>query len=353
MIQQLLFGFDCLRGLKDKVIIFITVATGFIISYLLLRNPLSEASSLTQLLNNIIEFSGIFSGILITYIISKVFQIRQEKLERRNRIVWFANRTTDFRRIARVLQNVHGFWDGNMRQLMDNKYKKLTHFHIRIWDYENENKYSKELIELRNAFYQEKHNCGAELYLEIKALVLDDLKPFQLDLYNRYDYDKIYPLEIVRKWSGSDCGNHLWYFFDHKWAVYRKCFNFIEINPSDSNEILKLCQKINSKKYRGRSFDEKLLADIGSEFHGHILPNLYELTYFNSLGLPRSVTFILRFLFVTGFFGILIPLLLSAMQLNIKILVIAASITVWILCVGLFYFLLKFFKILKSELIVK
>lgn len=142
MVQRFTNGFRTILKIRDKYIIAALLLLGAVLIYLFNRFHLSNEQEINQLLNNIIHFSGIFSAILITFIVSKVFQIRQERLERRNEIVKFANTTTDFRRIARVLNNCWGFWNKDMKNKMDNKYKALNFFDLHLWDYDNQDKQS-------------------------------------------------------------------------------------------------------------------------------------------------------------------------------------------------------------------
>lgn len=351
MIQQFTNGFEALLKVRDKCIIAALLLFGAILIYLFYRFHLSNEQEINQLLNNIIQFSGIFSAILITFIVSKVFQLRQERLERRKDIVKFANKTTDFRRIARVLKNCRDFWDKDMRSTMDNKYKKLDFFHIQLWDYNNQDKkYSAELKKLRDEFLNDQNIPGANLYLDIKSLVLDDYRTWQLELYDRYDYDYTYSLEILEKWSAAHSGNNFWYCLENKWYDYEGCFNLHALRQHDQDEIVDLCKKINPQKYRNSKFDKDLLASIGSEFAGYILPRLYELTYYNTLGLPQSLNFLLLILFLAIISGVLLPLLATSIKVNTDLLLITSNVAVGILCMSLFYFLIKFKKILSNEI---
>jgi hypothetical protein len=350
VIQQFTNGFMLFWRLNDKYILIVWIIFGGGLIYLFGKFHLTKDEEINQLLSNIIQFSGIFSAILITFIVSKVIQIRQERLERRKEIVKFANKATDFRRIARVLKNCRGFWDEGMRRVIDNKYKNLDFFDVKLWDYHNQDKkYSAELKRLRNDFLEEKLP-GAYLYLDIKSLVLDDYHNWQLELYDRYDYDFTYSIEILEKWSGAHSGNNLWYCLENKWYDYEGCFTLSALREHEQNEIIDLCKKINPQKYRNSNFDKDLLASIGSEFDGYILPRLYELTYYNTLGLPESLNFLLRILFLTIISGVLLPLLATSVKVNSDLLLITSYIAVWVLCMSLSYFLFKFRKILSNEI---
>ena len=349
MIQNFKIAFKLLWKNKNKNVIFILVCSGFVLIYLFINYQLESKSEINQLLSNIIQFSGIFSAILIIFIISKVIQIRHEKLERKKEIVKFANKITDFRRIARVLKNSWRFWDIEMRRKIDNEYEDLNFFDIKLWDYETEES-RPQLRDLREAFFKEQKIPGAYLYLEIKILVLDDYHSWQLELYNRYDYDFIYEIEILEKWMGSHCGNGLWYCFVNEWSNYKGAFNFIDFRKDEEDEIIALCKKINPEKYQNSKFGNDLLGTVGSEIDAHVLPRLYDLTILNAEPLPNTLRFTLLVLFITMVCGILIPLVLTSITLDTFLLLIFSNIAVIILSLSLLYFILKFKNILDSEI---
>jgi hypothetical protein len=180
--------------------------------------------------------------------------------------------------------------------------------------------------------------------------VLDEYHSWQLELYDRYDYDFTYSIEILEKWTGAHSGNNLWYCLDHKWNSYKGCFDFNALREHDQNEIVDLCKKINPLKYRNSKFNKDLLASVGGEFDGYILPRLHELTYYNTLGLPQSLNFLLLILFLTIISGVLLPLLATSIKVNTDLLLITSNVAVGILCLSLFYFLFKFRKILINEI---
>ncbi len=309
-------------------------------------HPLNKREEANQLLNNIIQFSAIFSAILITFIVSKVIQIRQERLERLKEITELSNKLTDFRRIALTLKNSHEFWNSVMKMKLDNKYKKLDYFVIKLQYYE----YEENIEELKQAYFQETQICGAGLYLGIKSLLEGSRNHWQSELYDSYDHNYIYPLEILEKWTVTNCANVLWTHLDYKWAEYADCFKFAAISHNDKEAILQLCKKINPKKYGEKQFDRVLLGEIGSEFDGYIIPRLYKLTYYNTLGLPNYLDFSLTILLLTIISGVLLPLLLTSFKLEDILVLKLASISSIILILNLLYFLIRFRKILNEEI---
>ncbi|GAB3341922.1 hypothetical protein GCM10027299_56300 [Larkinella ripae] len=235
-----------------------------------------------------------------------------------------------------------------MLNKLNNKYRELDHFAIRLWDHED---YAvPEKKKLLDDFNAETNICGAYLYLEIRSLVMENVFIDQTHLYSEYDYNKVYTFEILEKWFEADSGNTIWTSLEYKWASYSGCFNFNAFSLIQQEEIITLCKKINLQKYNDKPFDRHLIASIGDEFHTYIIPRLYRLVYYNSLPIPNSLTFILTILFLTIVSGVLIPLLLSAIKVNLQIQLIASSFVAYVLILSLFYFLLKFKGILNEEI---
>jgi len=289
MIQQFINSARLFWTKTDKYTIIVMLILIYCFTRLAIEYHYSDKDSLNQLLNNLIQFSGIFSAILITYIISKVFQIRQERLERAKEVIKIANKVTDFRRIARILANSYGFWNGKMKTKIDSDYQYLTFFDLHYWDYDNENKYPAELKELRSKYFEEESIPGADLYLAIKSFVSFEDKFGPIELYSQYDYDFTYTLEILENWSESHAANRLYYCFKYKRAAYKEAFDFTAIRKENKEEIEHLAGKIDSDKFTGKSFGEDLLADIGTDMDSFYLPRLYSLSYYNSLPLSPTI----------------------------------------------------------------
>ena len=236
-----------------------------------------------------------------------------------------------------------------MKSKLDNKYKTLDFFDIQLADF-NTPERKAEIKQLKDEFLAEENLCGSYLYLDMKSLILDDSHAWQLELYDRFDYDFTYSIDILDKWTGSHSGNNLWYCLQHKWNGYQDCFDFTAIQQHDQEEILQLCKKINLKDYRNSKFNKDLLADISSEMVSFVFPRLRDLTYYNTLGLPKSLSFLISILFLTIISGVLAPLILTSIKTDFNLLLASSSIAVCLLCLSIFYFLLKFKKILSDEI---
>lgn len=346
MIQIFLISFETFKKNKYKYKICLSLVILIVLIIVLYKYHLTDTPKLIQLLNNIFQFSGIYSALLITFIVSKIFQIRQEKLERLREIIVLSHKTTDFRRICEILVECYDFWNKEMRQTMDGKFKRLTYFQIHI-DEDNHLKSTQDRI---IAFNQTKNIFGSGFYLAVKSLVKHNNHPFQIELYDDYDYNIDYSVEILDKWVGAYSANCFFYYLDHKKASYKGAFNFSAIDKNDEEKIISLSKKINDKKYKKAVFSPELLVQLGNDFNSLILPRLFQLTYNNKKGLPKSLNFLILILIITMIFGVFLPLMLSAITITNSYLIILSSFSIIILSFSILYFVIYFKNILKKEI---
>lgn len=346
MIQVFYNSFKVFQKNKNRKIISLLLSCFIFFIILLNKYHLDNDASLNVLLNNIFQFSGIFSALLITFIISKIFQIRQEKLRRHEEIIILSNKVTDFRRICRVLYDERDIWSENMIYKMNNKYKNLTYFQIHL-------DIAKEpcVMKLIKEYHTESDNFGAEFYLALKSLVIIPQKPFQTELYDDYDYNFLYSFELVSQWYGANSANSFYYYLDNKWHSYKTAFNFSALSEINKNQIISLAKKINPKKYESSIFDKDTLVSIGNDFEAYIFRRLYILCYYNEQGIPDTLIFLIRILVITMLFGVFIPLWLSSViitNLNVKLTV--SNISIIILSLSIIYFIFTFKNILENEI---
>lgn len=346
MIQNFTNALSCV--LKYKYIIILMGFGVIALTYIFLQFHLETKEDIHQILNGLFQFSGIFSAILITFIISKVIQFRQEKLERKKEIIQLSNKVTDFRRIARILIDSQNFWKEGLKFKMDSTFRELTFFHIKLWDYNNEEKYPSNIASLREQFLDATNISGGYLYLDLKSLLLKDFTEF--DLFGHYDYDYSYPIEILEPWIIAPSGNNLWYCLEHDWNHYKEHIFPKALSPYNQQQILSLCKKINPDKYINTQYESELLASIGTDFTTYILPKLYDLISLNEQGLPKYVSLLISLLYVIMITGVLLPLIMISLKVNFTLLLIISSLGVGVLGLSLVLFLLQFKNILENEI---
>lgn len=107
-----------------KQLIFIVIFT------MLFLNINIESNLIKDIMQNLLIFSSIFCAILITFIISKIFQIRNEKIGLQSEMKNKSNQFTNFRRICSKIINNGDIWDSKMKSKIENHYKHLTYEHF-------------------------------------------------------------------------------------------------------------------------------------------------------------------------------------------------------------------------------
>jgi len=331
---------------KKLCIILTSLIIAVLITLFYLKYPLKNQVKLENSLNNVLQFSGIYSALLITFIVSKIFQIRQEKISRLKEIITLSNKVTDFRRICQVLYDNYDFWDAQMQRTVKSKFKGLSYFHIHIDSYYYIPKY-KDLI---TSFNEWSPKPGASFYLALKSLVVSDKRSFQLELYDEFDHNVIYSFDIISKWVGAGSANCFFYYLDHKWHSYETLFKLELIPRDERGRIEELATKIDERRYGGETFSRPLLVKIGNHFESEILPRLFQLTYYNKTGITGPLNFIIYNLLIIMIFGVFVPIILSSGQLKYSLMYLISKISIIIISITIFYFVVSFKRILKNEI---
>lgn len=346
MIQQIQIALNVYSRFRDRWIFLFLMLLAISLTTLFYSYPIIKPDELNSLLANVIQFAGIFSAILITFIISKVFQIRQEKLQVFNAAESISNKVTHFRRIARIIINCRGFWQSQMRTYVDQNFQYLTKFDMRNFDLPDND--PTEI--LRKRYYAEQNTdnpnyYGVELYMDLKSLVLDYGYP-EWELYDDFDRNGVYSNELVEKWIHYHSGD-LWYFLVNEWSQYDLTFHIHAFSKADKEKILGLATKID-EKYKGRELDNKLLGDIGSDFISYYFPMLYEKTDYLSKGLPPLLIILLVILTITVSCGVILPIIINSTAIEFQAREVLTYLSLTILICSLVYFLLKFRKLMES-----
>ena len=80
-----------------------------------------------KILSNIFDFSAIFSALLITFIISKVFQLKNEKITRKHQVNSYSNKVTNLRRICNILLDNWQIWSDDITEPLQ-RHQSLRYF---------------------------------------------------------------------------------------------------------------------------------------------------------------------------------------------------------------------------------
>lgn len=291
--------------LKNKLKLNYVISIIFILSftYLFLNINLNNDEFLKNIVSNIFTFSGIFSAILITFIISKIFQIRNEKREVKIKVIELSNKVTDFRRICEIILSNYDVWDSKTKSKLENKYKLLSYQHL-YDDY-----LKKKPEKLIDEYLKDTELKGANFYLGLRNLIRVNGRKYNLELYGDYDEDIIYTLETIEIWHGISCANVFFYYLDHKYHSYKSSILIDNLTVEEKRQIENLSRKINKEKYQDKKFDKNLLVEIGNDFENDLFPKLYNYLYELNESFSKSVNYTFEMLIYIVVFGVFIPLL--------------------------------------------
>ncbi len=319
-------------------------------------NPIKEDSELSDLIANMIQFTGVFSAILITYIISKIFQIRQEKIALIPKLEDLSNKVTNVRRIANILLNTHAFWEDSMKKYFETKFNGLDKCTF------NDVRKNREHVyrELLNEYHKEHGQTGDsnpelsskyyghEFYLDLKALA-KGRKGDANFWYGEDDLNYIYESKIIEKWTHSHCGD-FWYFLspDGEGKQYSSAFHIEKISKPNKERILRLVKKTEPDIDLEQSLNT-ILGELGGKFTSLYLYKLLQYLNITEKRIPIIIRNLTTILSITIISGLFIPIILSATNIEsfeLKRTIIYISLAS--LIASILFFLLTLKSMLKS-----
>lgn len=342
MIQSLHQGWSVFKKRPFYFFLFLIIASEI---WLMIKYPI-KYEDLQNLTSQLLTFSSIVVAILITYIMSKVFQIRNERIENRKEIIRLSNQVTNFRRICNILKNNLNFWPSQLVSRMRGVYKDLNYFDIQNQQLDS----SSQIYQLRQNFWADStiNKSAGQLYSALESLCLDK-NNWSSELHDSYDHDLIYPLEVLHEWIYYYNANELWYWFNHEYREIRHVIDFTSITSEEKKKIESFARKIDSNRYKNPRFNESLLADLGTDFESHYFALLYERTKENNSGLPQTINLLLWLTLSLIIIGVLVPIILLALTLPDFIERIITSSIINIMTAALLLFLWKFKSVLFKE----
>lgn len=342
MIQSLYQGWKTFK--KSPFYFVLSLIIVFEI-WLMVKYPIKK-DDLQNLTSQLLTFSSIVVAILITYLMSKVFQIRNERIENRKEIIRLSNQVTNFRRICNILKNNSNFWPTQLVSRMRGIYKDLNYFDIQNQQLDS----SSQVYQLRQNFWADStiSKSAGQLYSALESLCLDK-NNWSSELHDSYDHDLIYPLEVLYDWIYYYNANELWYWFDHDYREISHVIDFTSITLEEKKNIESLARKIDSNRYENPRFNEKLLADLGTDFDSYYFDILYKKTKEYSSGLPKTINLLLWLTLCLIILGVLFPIVLLALTLPIFIEQITTSVIIIVMTSGLLFFLWKLKSVLLKE----
>jgi hypothetical protein len=319
-------------------------------------NPIEKQEELDKLIANMIQFTGVFSAILITYTISKIFQIRQEKIALIPKLEELSNKVTNVRRIANILVDSYAFWEAPMKNYFERKFSRLDKCIIE----EAKNNNDHLCHDLVNCYYEEIGQTGdanPELsakfsghyfYLDLKALTKG--RKGDADFwYGEDELNYIYESSIIEKWIYSHCGD-FWYFLSPhgKGKQYSDVFHPEKISKSSKETILRLIKKTEPSIDLEQPLNI-VLGELGGKFTSLYLYKLLQYLSITEKGIPDIIKNLTTILSITIISGLFVPIILSATNIeSFEIKRTVVYIVLASLIVAILFFLMTLKSMLKS-----
>lgn len=289
--------------------------------------------------DTIISAASILSAVIITFLVAKVIQLRQEKLSYWNEYHSLTQKVHHFRATLLPLYQSWDFWPQGLKHQMQNKYKTLTYYDVRKVVFIHGTKLSP----LAQDYLQ---NDGGlkNLYLQLRSLLPKGL--IDGTLYTKeFDTSIYYDFNELNRWITFDCGSGLFIYFNQEWANYQQVVNFNAITPHEQQEVRNHCMKIDGERYKTVPFGNKLYDLLGQQFTEDLLPRLHKLSGIINDPMPgplKILSWILPFMILSG---IIVPFLVTMGLLPHYFTIFAVSAVLSLL----FYLVLTFTKTLSNE----
>ncbi|TAF72965.1 MAG: hypothetical protein EAZ53_14345 [Bacteroidetes bacterium] len=309
-----------------------------------------KISNEKDILSNILTINGIFSSILITFLITRISWVKERKFDTYKDAISLSQKILDYIRILRILTRYYNVWknENATKNLLDNgRFKNIDFYEYKLYGSgcikpKNE-VLIKELINHNN------HNGNeTALYLAMVSLVNNRKSKYyeyQKELDNDFVLNGLYSLEIVEKWIECDIFGSIWCFLDEEYNA----ISYSILSTKDKEFINNAISRIN-KKHEGQILCDKLLKEITDDFVAHNLNELHlKLIELNTgvIGISKTIINIIN---VSLFFGVLLPFILLLFHDNTRTFAIFIGFVASLNSGLFFYFILRFRDLINREL---
>jgi len=239
-----------------------------------------------EILSILISSISIIIAIIITYLFSKLFTEKTERIQRKSEIDFLSHKITSFRKLAFQIKNFNQFWrfgEKDVKQIIERKYSNLKYGDIA------ENKLKYENLKIIISDVGERALQG---YLGIKGLENNEntFKFYQTFTPTNYSLEEIQRFEEYT------------YVF---WVMLDKSSKEIVNLNKENSESLKMLDDL-FNEITNREIDKenynKEIQNIFEEFRSEIFPKHHYLTRLNTVKIPE--------LFLSSLINILIFIVL-------------------------------------------
>ncbi|MCB0742940.1 MAG: hypothetical protein KDC67_03470 [Ignavibacteriae bacterium] len=241
------------------------------------------------ILNLLVSVISIIIAIVVTYLFSKLFAEKAERIQRKQSIDELAHKVTLFRKIAFHIKGMHRFWEtcnSNPKGWLDSrKYRDLTYHEYR-----------------NNLSYDDTHAIDEEVggnvqpYLALKGLENNE---HMFSFYSPFRPTN-YSLEEITDFN--EYAGSFWYFLDRS-GQHVHFDNVHNYWKRDVNNYFKeiMGRELDTSNYRME------IKQLFNDIQGEVFDKLFYLTKLNEKRLPK--------LFLSGLTNLLIFLVILIISL--------------------------------------
>ena len=325
---------------------FLTLLTVATITFIFFYFHPAPSDRIINIQNYFITVSGIISGIIIAYLATKIFSIKQERENRQITIDQLSRKLTNFRRVLYFVLKSSNFWvEYQSLRKFKQEFNTLTFDQLH-----NQGEKKNEAVERYYDYDKRKYisDTTADLYLAMEAIYGEVVIETTSDwVYERNIYFD-YTVESLNYMLWPS--NQIWYYLD--WRYHKHTEG--QINDQGISQLYKdnLYESIAAIdiKFQNKDFDRKLLASVSTEFYTSYIPMLIELTNLNKASLPSSVTNLFWTLVIIFCLGAIFPLFIQCLNICDKLNIILTLSAVGVIVVAFVNLLFDFYKIMKQEM---
>jgi hypothetical protein len=297
----------------------------------------------TYFIPSLLTASSIFSGLIITYLITRLASIRNERIARLPEIDSLSNKLTQYRKVLHHFLQSSFFknYSTFKKTLLSNPDYTWSNISISTGDWKSET---------MTNFYKEPYHTDMALYLALEEIVNEhgDDMAWQFsandDLGRRYSLDEVVNARLI--------ANELWDYFDNNWHDYgmdsKVDFNCHGLTSTYWTDfIYRNLAKIDVK-YAKHQLNRQIISKLSGEFYSIYLERLIFLVHKNNERISPYIRMMFINLLFMAFGGIILPLSISFLKLGEATTYTLASIcvsTVLVSVLSISFFLYQAWRI--------
>lgn len=302
--------FNYRRIYKDVFLMATAITFLYICLMTILVNSVNQnPENVIDISDKLLDVSALISSFVITYLTSKVLTIRQEKLNRVEKIKELSNKLTEFRRICHVVLESWQFWQPSAAQHAHGKHVATQ---ITFNDLHYLNTYDEKYDEIHGLMnYETYGEIKPKFVLQIATLCKSRDRYVHNRLFLGMDFlaNYVYSGKELQEWQFLPDNNMFWYVFENEWQDYQNSFNF-NISDHDKKRISKCAGRLDNL-LANKGFSKELLVSASQIVENEIIPELTILVKKNEAKQPFMIKYLLVCFSTIFVFGVLLQVILG------------------------------------------